>query len=145
MGISKKKLFFSLCSLVFLTVSCSEKSSPSSSQEVNSICAGVDCLTSANWKIYLPGREFPNKSRVEINGASVLNECIPKQKYVIDRGADPQRIDINNYYVPKIGELKIDIIDLGADCDSETMFLSNSNVIFDVNNFDGSADLIINL
>lgn len=119
--------------------------SQANKQEVNPVCSDVDCLTSANWKIYLPGRSFPFKTRVDINGSTVLNECVSKQKYSIDRSADPEVLTLENYIVPKRGYLKIDIVDLGYDCDSETTFFTDNNVDFDFTKNGAIAEIIINL
>ena len=119
--------------LLFTLASCggSDGGSSKKRQEVNTICEDVNCLSSVNWKIMLPGRSFPDKSRIDINGTTVLNECVSKQKYMIDRSTDPQSLTLENYYVPKRGELKIDVIDMGYDCDSYSTFISSDKLNFE--------------
>lgn len=113
--------------------SCGKKDSDkksSSRQEINPICEDISCVSSVDWKIMLPGRSFPDKARLDINGTTILNECISKQAYFIDRTVEPQSVSLEGYYVPKQGELKIDVIDLGSDCSSFSKFISNDNVPF---------------
>ncbi|MCM2348763.1 MAG: hypothetical protein NDI69_02000 [Bacteriovoracaceae bacterium] len=118
--------------LLFTLASCGNDSKKSRSrQELNTICEGISCLSSVNWKIMLPGRSFPEKSRVDINGTTVLNECVSKQRYMIDRSTDPESLTLENYFVPKKGDLKIDVIDMGPDCSSSSTFISNDRVHFD--------------
>lgn len=122
-------MFIGLC---LTLASCGNDNKKSSSKkELNTICEDVNCLSSVNWKIMLPGRSFPDKSRVDINGTTVLNECVSKQKYMIDRSTEPQSMVLENYYVPKRGELKIDVIDMGPDCGSYSTFISNDKVNFE--------------
>lgn len=133
-------------SLLLTLVSCGKDDSKSKTRaEVNPICSEIDCLSSVNWKIQLEGRSFPYKSRVDINGTTVLNECVSKQKYSIDRTSNPEALYLDNYYVPKRGDVKIDIIDLGSDCDSESTFISNDKVDFEVSKTSGFAEIIISL
>lgn len=130
--------------MLLTLVSCGSDNKSSGSQEQNAVCE--NCITSANWKILLPGRSFPDKSRVDINGTTVLNECVSKQKYMINRSSDPQELYLDNFYVPKRGELKINIVDLGSDCDSESTFFENSNVEFEeTKGAGGTTELLINL
>ena len=128
-------------------MSCGDdtKKSVRNQQSTNPICSDLNCLTSVNWKIFVPGRSFPIHSRIDINGETILNECISKQKYAIDRATDPEVVALENFFVPKIGELKIDIVDMGEDCKSETYFIKNDNVDFDLTKTTDSTEIIINL
>lgn len=133
--------------LMIILTSCGGKKNNSNAikQEVNPVCSDMNCLTSANWKIFIPGKSFPFKTRVDINGSTVLNECVSKQKYSIDRIADPEVLVLENYFVPKRGSLKIDIVDLGYDCENETPFITNNNVDFEFTKNGNLAELIVNL
>ena len=134
-------------SAIFLTlVSCGNKDhSSSNTKSINPVCSELDCLSSITWKIELPGKSFPSKSRIDINGTTVLNECVSKQKYAIDREEEPQNIVLENFYVPKKGQLKIDVVDLGHDCESESSFLSESDVQFEVTKGLEANELLIRL
>ncbi len=91
----------------------------------------------------LQGKAFPDKTRVEINGVTVLNECLSKQKYSINRSAEPQNIFLDNFYVPKKGEIKINVFDLGLDCLSESSLIADENVQFEVTKTDNSSEIEI--
>ena len=81
-----------LPAIVLLTlVSCGENKKNSSRNEINPICT-ENCSNTMDWKISLPGRSFPVKSRVVINDAVVLDECLHKQKYAIDRQSSPESL-----------------------------------------------------
>lgn len=119
--------------LLILLSSCGDHhQSKSSTKSYKPDCSELNCLSSVAWKIVLEGKNFPEKSRVDVNGTTVLNECVSKQKYAIDRGAIPQELVMDNFYVPSRGNLKIDITDLGNDCNSESSFISESDVEFEV-------------
>lgn len=131
-------------SLLLTLVSCGEKSS-SHKKQAETCGDGISCLSSINWKIQLQGKSFPDKARVDINGTTVLNECVSKQKYSIDRSAEPQNLYLENFYVPKRGELKINVIDLGHDCASESTLISDDNVEFEVTKATDVSEILINL
>lgn len=133
-------------SLLLTLVSCGKDDKKSKSHaEINPVCSEIDCLSSINWRIQLEGRSFPYRSRVDVNGTTVLNECMSKQKYAIDRTSNPEVLYLDNFYVPRRGELKIDIIDLGSDCDSAYTFISNDKVDFEVNKTGGFSEIVISL
>lgn len=135
MSFRKNLNLFMLIGLVALA-SCGKKdhkkssSKPRQELELNTICEDISCVSSVDWKILLPGRSFPDKTRLDINGTTILNECISKQSNFIDRTSEPQTVTLEGHYVPKKGELKIDVIDLGSDCSSFSKFISNDNVPF---------------
>lgn len=133
--------------LLLTLASCGNDSKKSSTAKapLSTLCEDVDCLSSVNWKIMLPGRSFPEKSRVDINGTTVLNECVAKQKYMIERSVEPQFLMLENYYIPKRGELKIDVIDMGADCESYSTFISNDKVHFEFVKGASSSEIQISL
>jgi hypothetical protein len=133
MSIRKNLTLLSLSTLMLVFSACSNeknKSSHAQLNEVRSTCEGLECLSSVNWKISLQGHMFPSKSRVEINGNTVLDECLSKQESRIDREAAPQNLVIENYLVPKQGEVKIEIFDQGWDCSQNLSFISKENVEF---------------
>lgn len=130
-------------SLLLTLASCGNNDKSSKGQGPQA-CSEIDCLSSVNWKINLQGRTFPDKSRVDINGTTVINECVSKQKFSIDRTSEPQSISLESYYVPKRGELKIDVIDLGH-CDTESTFISDDKVNFDVVKGADVTEILINL
>ena len=142
----KKTISMTLASALLLTlVSCGEKSNKSHvSKQADPICEDVNCLSSVNWKIILNGKVFPDKSRVDINGTTVLNECVSKQKFMIDRDSVPQTLALDNYIVPKRGDVKIHVIDLGH-CDSESTFLADDNVNFDLVKSGEISEVVIHL
>ncbi len=102
--------------LLLSIVSCGDNSSgPSTRKPV------IDQLiTSADWKIVLEGRSFPNKALVAINDEVVVNECADKQSYFINRESNPQFFPMNGYLVPTKKTVKIEVTDLGEDCGSES-------------------------
>ncbi len=130
-------------SLLLSLVSCGNNNTSSKKKSADA-CSEIDCLSSVNWKINLQGRAFPDKSRVDINGTTVIDECVTKQKFIIDRSTEPQSISLENYYVPKQGELKIDVIDLGS-CETESTFISDDKVNFEVVKGIESSQILINL
>ena len=137
--------FFLSLLFIFSLVSCGKAMKERSSQEVNPSCSEIDCLSTINWKITLRGQSFPAKSKVDINGSTVVNECVSKQKYFIDRSFESEVLHLENFFVPKRGDLKIDIYDMGDDCESSSSFISNDKVDFEVEkSLDGSR-IIINL
>ncbi|WPU63480.1 hypothetical protein [Peredibacter starrii] len=142
----RKTISMALASALLLTlVSCGEKDNKSHvSKQANPICEDVNCLSSVNWKIILNGKVFPDKSRVDINGTTVLNECVSKQKFMIDRDSVPQTLSLDNYIVPKRGDVKIHVIDLGH-CDSESTFIKDDNVNFDLVKGGETNEVVIHL
>jgi hypothetical protein len=141
---SKNLKFLIAGSLLLTLVSCGKDHKSSSRREVNTLCEGVNCLSSVNWKIQLPGRSFPERGSavVEINGTTVLNECVAKQKYVIDRSADPEMLYLENYSVPKRGEVAIKV----GDCRRGTYEIDNHDVQFEETKGAGDVvEILINL
>lgn len=141
---TRKNLTMIVAGSLLLSLASCGNNDKSSKKQGPETCSDIDCLSSVNWKINLQGRTFPDKSRVDINGTTVVNECVSKQKFAIDRSTEPQSITLENYYVPKRGELKIDVIDLGH-CDSESTFISDDKVNFDVVKGVTSNEILINL
>src|SRR5690606_1391294 len=103
-------------SLLLTLASCGGKDS-SSSPKQNQV-TGLDGLTSVNWKIQLQGKSFPDEARIDINGTTVLNSCVPKQKYEINYNSEPQHLYLENYLVPSNEEVEVTVADLG-NCDSD--------------------------
>ena len=125
-------------SSLFVLVSCGGSSSGSSSKRQEQ---QQETLSSVNWKIFLQGRSFPTKSTVMINDSMLLNECMGKQQYFIDRSTDPQSITIEKYFVPAEGELKISV----SDCTDGSIFFAQDNVPFDMIKENNVPEIIVNL
>lgn len=146
MGFRQSFQVLAVGSLLLSVVSCgsdSNKSSPEPS--ISTLCSEISCLSTVNWKIQLQGRSFPDKARVDVDGVTVLNECISKQKYSIDRYSEPQSLMLENYTVPAQGKVKVQITDLGADCRSSSTFLEDNNVQYEVIKSESAVELLLNL
>lgn len=101
--------------LLFTLASCGGDSNGSSKRG-----PAVDQLvTSADWKILLEGRSFPNKAMITVNDEVVVNECADKQSYFINRDSNPQVLPMDGYKVPTGTTVKIAVADLGDDCGSD--------------------------
>lgn len=138
-----------LATLLALGTACGDKNSSSSANvrkpQQNAVCEGIDCLNSITWKLVLQGNVFPEKTRVEINDNTVLDECHSKQQYSIDRASAPQSLTLENYVVPRRGHVKIHIVDQGHDCTSEHTFYSKKDVDFEVVKSALGQQVLINL
>jgi hypothetical protein len=145
MSLKKRALFTISFISLFLLVACGDKNKSKSQNEINAACTEIDCLSSVNWKILLRGQSFPEKVRLDVNGTTVLNECVSKQKYYIDRSSDPEMLLLENYYIPKRGQLKIELYDLRGDCGSEEKIISNDDVSFELDKFSNDSEIVINL
>ena len=145
MSIRKTLSFLVTSGLLLTFASCGNDSKSKSHKEVNPVCSEIDCLSSINWKIVLQGRAFPDKARVDINGTTILNECVSKQRYSINRWSEPQELYLEGFFVPKRGDLKIDIVDLGSDCSYESSFISDNDVEFEVSKNAGMSEILIRL
>lgn len=88
-------------------------------------------VATVDWKISLQGRSFPDHSRVDVDGVTVLDECVGKQKYQIDRRSAPQSLTLTSYPAPAKSTVKIVITDLGDDCSSYSTFFSDDAVEFE--------------
>ncbi len=143
MGTSKTLNLVVMGSLLFGAMSCGNESKSKSRRTVNPVCSGVGCLSSINWKLLLEGRSFPSKSRIDINGTTILNECVSKQKYFIDRSTAPEALVLPDFTMPKRGELAIDIIDMGDDCAQESVFFSDDNVEFEFTKSGDANEVLI--
>ena len=105
-------------------------------------------VTSADWKILLEGRSFPDKALVSINDEIVVNECADKQSYFIDREATPQVLPMTNYAVPTAGSVKIEITDLGSNCGDESddsTFHSGPETKYEMTKDGAHAEIVIRL
>jgi hypothetical protein len=143
---TRKKVLSIIFTLSFLgsLASCGNNHHATSDSSL-STCDEVSCLSSVNWKILLPGRSFPEKTRIDINGSTILNECVSKQKYAVDRTKEPEMLYLDNFFVPTPFELKIDVFDLGHDCQNESLVLANDKVDFEVSKVLGVTEIIISL
>lgn len=133
--------------LLLSLVSCGNKKSNSktSGSVVNTVCDNINCMSSIDWKIFLQGQVFPKKSRLEINGETVLDECLSKQQYRIDRESAPQSITLGGFIVPKQGQVRLRIVDQGWDCSDERTFIQKENVPFEVVKTITGREIVINL
>lgn len=122
--------------LLLTLVSCGGHSSGSSTTKT------VDQLiTSANWKILLEGKSFPDKAMVSVNDEVVVNECADKQTYFIDRETNPQSLTMNDYKVPTTPAVKIEV----TDCDADTSFLPATEVPYELTKNGSHAEIVIHL
>jgi hypothetical protein len=145
-----KHLIFS--ALLLIAVACGSDNDKKSSSpgrtpqaEQNPVCESLECKAQATWRVAVEGRNFPDRSRIEVNDVVVLDECVSKQSNKIDRTVTPQTLVLENYLVPRVGQVKIHIVDQGADCEENTTFLLNDNVDFAFVNAIAGAEVIINL
>ena len=130
---------------LFLTlVSCGDNDKSGSARR-----PAIDPLvTSADWKILLEGRSFPNKAMVSINDEVVVNECADKQSYFINRESTPQVLPMSNYLVPTAGSVKLEITDLGSHCGDESddsTFHSGPETKYEMTNDGAHAEIVIRL
>lgn len=130
--------------LLLSVVSCGDHSSGSKSRT-----PAIDQLiTSADWKIVLEGRSFPNKALVAVNEEVVVNECADKQSYFINREANPQVLPMSNYLVPTKETVRIEVVDLGEDCTSEeddSSFLPATEKDFELTKNGAHAEVLVRL
>jgi hypothetical protein len=139
-----------LSTVLVVLAACSENKKSKShyhaaAPQVNAVCEGIDCLSSINWKINLQGQVFPDKARVDINGQTVLDECMGKQQYKIDRSSVPQSLFLENFFVPKANNLTIQVVDQGWDCSHERTFLLDQNIQFEISKGHFGREIEINL
>jgi hypothetical protein len=105
-------------------------------------------VTSADWKIVLEGRSFPDKALVTVNDDIVVNECADKQSYFIDRESTPQVLPMDNFAVPTEGSVKIEITDLGANCaddSDDSTFHSGPETKYEMTKDGAHAEIVIRL
>lgn len=147
MNVRKNLTLLAVSSLILTLASCGNdsKSSRKQAPEVNPICDSINCMSSINWKIVLQGQVFPENTRVDINGETVLDECMGKQQYQINRSAAPMSLTLDNFYVPRSGAANIKVIDQGWDCRQEITFLSVENAQFEVVKSSGMREILFNL
>jgi hypothetical protein len=129
--------------LLLSIVSCGDHSSSHSRKP-----AVDQLITSADWKIILEGRSFPNKAMVAVDDAIVVNECADKQSYFINREANPQVLPMNGYSAPTGHTVKIAITDLGEDCSSDaddSSFLPETNKDYDMTKDGAHAEVVVRL
>jgi hypothetical protein len=136
MNFQKSLKVTAICTVLVVAFGCGndKKHSSKSSRQAQDCSSNdnISCLSTVDWKISLLGKSFPSKARVEINGETVLNECVSKQQFKINRSAEPQFLAIPNYVVPAEGKVKIVISDMGADCATETEMIKENNAHFEV-------------
>jgi hypothetical protein len=132
--------------LVLSLASCGKSTSSSKkASEKNPVCAGIDCLSSIDWTIYLNGQDFPDRARIDVNGVTVLDECLGKQHYKISRFAKPQYLKLEDFRIPKRGEVRIHIVDQGYDCGIEKTVVFKENVSFEIVKNNLGSEIVINL
>lgn len=148
---TKKLSLLSLSAALLLTVSCGGKESSSSTKkekkgvELNTVCDRLECLTNIDWKLILQGQNFPEKTKLIIDGETVLDECLGKQQYSVSRNSAPMSISLDHFKVPT-GPINIKIVDQGWDCRQHTTFLDKRGASYTLekSNF-GGQQLVINL
>jgi len=152
MKASQKFFLMMLVCCIFTIGACSNEKKSSTSlrpktqdSQKDPVCVGFKCLSSIDWKILLYGKNFPDKVRMDINGVTVLDECLGKQQYSIDRFSTPQSLFLEDYFVPRSEKIKIHVLDLGLDCSTEESFIYDEEVAFDVTKGDLGQELIITL
>src|SRR5690554_2042047 len=131
---TKTMSLLSLTAALLLTVSCGGKDSSSSSSpkqkkgvELNTVCDRLECLSTVDWRLILQGQNFPEKTKLIIDNETVLDECLGKQQYSVNRSTAPMSIRLDNYKVPR-GPINIKIVDQGWDCRQHTTFLDKRGV-----------------
>lgn len=135
-----------ISSSLLILASCGENDK--SSSHTAQLVQKDPVITNINWKINFPGKHLPDNLLLEVNGSTLLDECSggkAKSIVKVDRGSSPMSLSIPNYYMPKRGELAIEVKDLGVDCGSETEFVKNENVEFEVLKNLIESELVINL
>ena len=141
-----RRFCFSLSIIsLFGLISCGPDSVSRSSKEANPVCSEIDCLSTATWKMTLQGRSFPDKTKLVINNETILNECLMKQKYSVDRSTSPESIKLESFFIPKRGELSIAIFDMGSDCTQDSEFISEKDVQFDAVKTAEGQEILINI
>ncbi len=143
MGLSRTVSIVVFGSFLLGATGCGNESKSTTRRTMNPVCSGVGCLSTISWKFLLEGRSFPAKSRIDVNGTTVLNECVSKQKYFIDRSTSPEALVLPDFPMPKRGALAIDIMDLGDDCAQESMFFSDADVDFEFTKSGDSHEVLI--
>jgi 1-aminocyclopropane-1-carboxylate deaminase/D-cysteine desulfhydrase-like pyridoxal-dependent ACC family enzyme len=144
MSFLKNLKILAASSSLLALVSCGgdHSSKSHSAPQREAVCSTADCAAAMKWKILLQGRSFPHKATVQINGTDLLNECLGKQKYFIDRSTDPQSISMESYATPVQGELKISVIN----CTDSSVIFTQDNVPFDiVKDARGASEVLVNL
>lgn len=103
-------------------------------------------ITSADWKIVLEGRSFPNKALVAIDDEIVVNECADKQSFFIDRSMSPETLPMPSYKVPQKNTVKVAITDLG-DCSgsNESEFVPATNANYEMTKTGAHAEVLVRL
>lgn len=116
MSFQKNLKLLAVSTLLVTAISCGKDSKKSNdSAQMDTVCDNASCMSVVTWKMYLQGQIFPAQARLEINGESVIDECVAKQQYSFDRDSAPQSITLENYMVPQ-GAVDVKIVDLGRSC-----------------------------
>lgn len=146
---SKKKAWSILSVFtLLLVVACGGKdssSSPKKLSELNRACEKLDCLTMVDWKLVLQGQNFPERTKLVIDGETVLDECHDKQIYSVNRDTAPMSIRLDSYKVPT-GPIHVKIIDRNWDCQGTAVFLEKKGATYTLEktNF-GGQQIVIDL
>ena len=124
--------------LIFtMTIGCGEQKRSQTQKESNPVCSGINCHLPSTWKMVMPGRYFPRKIRLDINGVTVLDECTGKQKYTVSRAEDPQMILLDHFYLPLENMINIKIFERSETCDDMKDFLSLEDASYEIKKVDG--------
>jgi len=145
-----------LTMIVFTLISCSQNDGRSSSSSkskrtlqesktVSPVCDENGCHSSIDWRIFLNGKSFPAKVRLEIENSVVLDECLSKQRFSIKRLVTPQVVYLHNYSLPINDTLKIKVVDLGENCELEETFIYDESTPFEIKKNGSRHQLIVDL
>jgi len=128
-------MFLTLFLMTFLTLTgCGEEKKKVTQKELNPICSEADCSLTSTWKIFMTGKSFPVKTRLDMNGVTVLDECAGKQKYHVSRGQETEMILLDYFYLPLDQKISVDLFHRGESCDELTPVLSLQDVSYEVKN-----------
>lgn len=128
-------MFLTFFLLTFLTMTgCGDERKKVTQKELNPICSEADCSFTSTWKIFMPGKSFPVKTRLDINGVTVLDECAGKQKYQVSRGQETEMILLDYFYLPLDQKISVELFHRGESCDELTSVLSLQDVAYELKN-----------
>jgi hypothetical protein len=139
-------MFLTFLLLNFFTVTgCGEEKKKVTQKELNPICSEADCSLTSTWKIFMSGKSFPVKTRLDMNGVTVLDECAGKQKYHVSRGYQTEMILLEYFYLPLDQKISVELFDRGEHCDELTSVLSLQDVAYEVKKDQGVNAVHIHL
>jgi hypothetical protein len=139
-------MFLTFSLIVFLSMTgCGEEKKKVTQKELNPICSEEDCSLNSTWKIFMSGKAFPVKTRLDMNGVTVLDECAGKQKYHVTRGPEGEMILLDHFYLDLDQKIGLEIFERGETCDELTSVLSLQDVAHEVKKDQGKNVVHIHL